>query len=316
MKTRMLWWFVVALLTLGLVGQYVAYRSEGGKTMAHATWRLTPNNFSDVVKAADTVVEAQVVSVEAGAPIVVPVPNEPGGQDSIPTERVTVNVTSSDKGSAQTGQQLVIFQTGGQRAVNQPKGGGQPDEGRNQARRLNPPSGGKAGNNPESQAPQVSPRTDIQAAAAPDSGGTHIYLIPESPPYEVGATYFLALEDGPAGTKRPVHPAGRYKVVGGNRLQATGDDPVSQSVNGLDVARAKAAARGQENIPTSAPGLQRRETTEEGLPGMPTTGQAHSGDDVTQPMIFLWIGLALVVVGAGFGIVSFARSKRENARKL
>src|SRR5829696_5641874 len=112
MKTRMLWWFAVVLLTLGLVGQFVAYRSEGARTVAHETWRLTPSNFADVVNAADTIVEAQVVNVEAGAPIVVPVPNEPGGQDTIPTERITVNVRSTEKGNTQAGQQLVIFQTG------------------------------------------------------------------------------------------------------------------------------------------------------------------------------------------------------------
>jgi hypothetical protein len=296
------------------------YRNAPPTTVVHATWRLTPNNFSDVVNAADTVVEAQVESVQAGAPIVVPAPGEPGGQDVIPTERVTVNVRTTEKGNAKAGERLVIFQTGGQRRVDQPRVNGRPDESRNHVTRMGPQPGGKEASRPDSQAPERKEEQPDAAPAQPASGGTKIYLLPESPPYEVGATYYLALENGPENTKRPVHPAGRYKVNPGNRLQATGDDPVSQSLNGRDLALVKAAAQGRANIPTNPPpaaesDVQRRETTGEGQVGMPRTG-ADNHVNIAEPMIFFWIGIALVIVALGLGLVSFAAGRRQNARRL
>jgi len=315
MKMRMLWWVGIVLLALGLIGQYVMYRSAPPTTMVHATWRLTPNNFSDVVNAADTIVEAQVESVEAGPPIVVPAAGEPGGQDVIPTERVTVNVRTTEKGAAKAGERIVLFQTGGQRTVDQPRVGGRPDESRNHTAKMGPQPGGKEASKPDSPAPERQNPQPDDAPAQPASGGTKIYLLPESPPYEVGATYYLALENGPENTKRPVHPAGRYKVQPGNRLQATGDDPVSQSVNGRDLALVKAAAQGRANIPTTPPqDVQRRETTGEEV-GMPRTG-GDNHVNIAEPMIYFWMGLAIVFVALGLGLVSFAASRRENARRL
>ncbi|MDP9380012.1 MAG: hypothetical protein M3Q29_07665 [Chloroflexota bacterium] len=42
-----------------------------------------------------------------------PAKGEPTGEDRIPTQRVTVEVTKAYKGSAKAGQRLELFQTGG-----------------------------------------------------------------------------------------------------------------------------------------------------------------------------------------------------------
>jgi len=309
MKKQALWWLAAVLLAGGLVAQYAIYRSQV-PSVVHASWALQPNSFEEVVNAADTIVQADVVAVEPGPDIVIPLPGEPEGEDRIPTQHVRVNVVDTDKGQAAGGQQLVVFRTGGERTgAGENRGGrqGPPNEQRNNTQRMAPPAGEKGGIGPESPPPQ-------RPASAPDApeGGdaasmqARVFSLPDDPPYSVGDRVFLALTNGPNNTKRPVHPAGRYRV-NGNRVEAVGHDPVSASLNGRDVAELKRASRGQGNLPT-APG-KRRETTGEGaLPGMPTTGEArHSHAEANMTAMF---GVAAALVLIGTGVVLAVRRRR------
>ena len=118
----------------------------------------------------------------------------------------------------------------------------------------------------------------------------------EDPPYQVGQHVFLALEDRPGSPdiKQIPHPAGRYTIDGNGVLQAVATDDVSQSVNGHPLSDAQSAAQGKSQIPTR-PNVQKRVTT----PGMPSTGVSVS------PVIFTWLGLAIILLGVGLALVSF-----------
>ncbi len=83
-------WMAVVALVAALAGQYVVYRSAVPVATGHASWNFAPKNFADVTKKAKHVVEASVVSVEAGPPIVTAQSGEPGGSDVIPTQRITM----------------------------------------------------------------------------------------------------------------------------------------------------------------------------------------------------------------------------------
>src|SRR6478672_2961931 len=107
------WWVAIGVLTLALVGQFTVYRLDHNPVQGHATWYFMPQSFGDVVNRANTIVEVQVLSVAAGPDIVTKLPQEPGGEDRIPTEQITVQVQGVDKGRSAAGQQLTIFRTGG-----------------------------------------------------------------------------------------------------------------------------------------------------------------------------------------------------------
>jgi hypothetical protein len=76
----------------------------------HATWIYHPQNVAEAKAKASEVVVARVVSVEAGPDIVVPVKDEPSGEDRIPTQRINVEIVRSLKG--QSSGTLRIFHTG------------------------------------------------------------------------------------------------------------------------------------------------------------------------------------------------------------
>lgn len=80
---------------------------------AHVSWEFHPANLAEARQRAEQIVHIQVMSVHAGPDIITPAPGEPGGVDRIPTQRVTVKVLRSFKGTARAGDQLTIFQTGG-----------------------------------------------------------------------------------------------------------------------------------------------------------------------------------------------------------
>ncbi|MCA1844453.1 MAG: hypothetical protein LC792_14940 [Actinobacteria bacterium] len=77
-----------------------------------AAWVQTPKSVKEAVQMASTAVEAEVSAVAPGEDLVVPASLEPGGQYRIPTQKVTVKVTRTIKGSAAPGQTLNLFQTG------------------------------------------------------------------------------------------------------------------------------------------------------------------------------------------------------------
>jgi hypothetical protein len=115
LKTRILIGAVAALGVGGVLVQSAVYGSADQRPTAtiHATWDFHPQTVKEARDRAQTIVLAQVVSVRAGDDIVTSEPGEPDGVDRIPTQRVTVTVRQSYKGTATVNQQLTLFQTGG-----------------------------------------------------------------------------------------------------------------------------------------------------------------------------------------------------------
>ena len=265
---KKLWWVGVAVLTLALVGQYIGYSSDHPGTVGSAVWAFRPNSFQDVVSNAQTIVQAQVVKVEAGPDIVTKAPAEPGGEDRIPTQRITVSVQSVDKGATTPGQTLVVFRTGGPITTpSAPARGSIP--GSDKPETLPPPNAAGGGKG-DPNAPAPSRPAPQNNANAPASAGILAFEgVDDDPEYAPGEQYLLALTAGPNDTVRPISPEGRYRI-NGNTLQAVTDSTVASSVNGLDLATVHAAAQGKAQI-QNKPSIQKRITTEP-VPGMPTTG--------------------------------------------
>ena len=76
----------------------------------HATWLYHPQSVAEAKSKASDVIVGRVVGVEAGPDIVVPVKDEPSGEDRIATQRIKVEVVKSFKGTSSG--TLTIFHTG------------------------------------------------------------------------------------------------------------------------------------------------------------------------------------------------------------
>ena len=151
-RIELLCWVAAGIMALTLVGQYVVYRTAPITAYGHASWDFHPTSFAEVINQADSVVVGEVTKIEAGQPIVVPAKGEPSGQDSIPTERITVRVEGSAKGETAAGSEVIVFRTGGQVQIPAgPPQTGAVDPGKG-TERLAEPSGGKAGADVRAQA--------------------------------------------------------------------------------------------------------------------------------------------------------------------
>src|SRR5215510_7722861 len=112
MKKHLLWVPALAFaLTLG--GQAAFYVSEMPTTNLHASWCCEPKSIAEASAKADSIVEAEVLSVQRGADIVTKAPGEPGDEDRIPTQQVTLKVLKTHKGNQKPGDTIQLFQTGG-----------------------------------------------------------------------------------------------------------------------------------------------------------------------------------------------------------
>ncbi len=78
----------------------------------NAAWVFQPQSFEEARNKAKDVVQAEVVAVEDGPSLGTPNANEPGGEEMIPTQKVTLRVTKAHKGSKQAGDTIELFQTG------------------------------------------------------------------------------------------------------------------------------------------------------------------------------------------------------------
>jgi hypothetical protein len=78
----------------------------------NAAWVFQPESFEEARNKAKDVVQADVVAVEDGPPLGTPNANEPGDEEMIPTQKVTLRVTKAHKGSKQAGDMIELFQTG------------------------------------------------------------------------------------------------------------------------------------------------------------------------------------------------------------
>ena len=115
LKTKVIIGAALALAAGGAATQAaVADRADDRPTVTmHAQWEFHPTTLAQTRARAQQIVLAEVVSAQAGDDIVTPAAGEPDGVSRIPTQRVTVRVVYSYKGSAKQGEQLVLFQTGG-----------------------------------------------------------------------------------------------------------------------------------------------------------------------------------------------------------
>jgi hypothetical protein len=99
-----------SLLGLSLMAFGPHSHTISDKPLWHATWIYHPQSVAEAKAKASDVVVARVVSVEAGPDIVVPVKDEPNGEDRIPTQRVNVEIVKSFKGKSSG--TLRVFHTG------------------------------------------------------------------------------------------------------------------------------------------------------------------------------------------------------------
>lgn len=311
-----LWWVVIVALGFSLVGQYTYRYSEVSKQMVAQAAYPAVADFREVISKANTVVQAEVVSVEAGPDNVTkldPKSGEPNQESRLPTQRVTVRVLSSEKGNTAAGQELVIHRVGGElRFPTAPERGS--IKGENNPETIPPPN---ALRKPDADSPAPAiPAPRGPDPNAPASVDVNILSLEGDPAYQVGEQVFLALEDRPGtqGVQQPVHPAGRYRVQADGVLQAVHDDEVSMSVAGRKVDEAASAARGETVIPTR-PRVQRRVTTgggetEPGAVGMPRTGSG-SPMDAVNPVWFTWLGVAAIALGVSMLLLSLIPSRRR-----
>ncbi len=210
-----LMWAGVAALTIALVVQFAIYYTAGPSGTAHAVWAFQPKSFGEVVNKAQVIVEAQVVAINKGPDIVVPVQAEPTGKVAIPTQHITIQVLKADKGAISAGQQLTVFHTGG--PSNIPAG---------------PPAGSGKGD------PNAAPPPDVQVNAM---------MLDDDPAYQVGERYFMLMEAGPDGTLRPVSPEGRYHINADGTLGPVSGSDVAKSMSGHTVQDALLAAKSGSN---------------------------------------------------------------------
>ncbi|MCI0397413.1 MAG: hypothetical protein L0332_29425 [Chloroflexi bacterium] len=107
----------VAVLAATFAVQLAAINLNAPKSNAVASWVYHPDSFETAVGDADLIVLANVVAVEAGNDIVHNARgHEPEGEVRIPTQRITIEVVEAYKGETKAGEQLVLFQTGGERS--------------------------------------------------------------------------------------------------------------------------------------------------------------------------------------------------------
>ena len=78
----------------------VAAQEREARPILIASWFESPASLEETAGSAEEVVRARVTRVRPGADIVVNLPQEPGGEDRIPTEVVTLRVEKVYKGPA------------------------------------------------------------------------------------------------------------------------------------------------------------------------------------------------------------------------
>lgn len=303
------WWVTAVALALALGGQFLAYYTATPVVTAHASWAFQPNSFQDVVNEARNIVTGEVTAVQKGPDIVVEAKGEPGGQDVIPTEQISLRVNSVQKGNAAREQQITVFRTGGTVTLPQGPQQGSVAPGPETSQRSEGPEVPlDAKGDPNAAAPEQPKRQDDPNR--PAGAQVKVLLLPEDPEYQVGQTYMLALTDGPNNTQRPVAPEGRLLVNPDGTVNSIADTAVGQGLNGRQLAQLQAAAQGKDNIPAPA-GAKRRVSTGGNEPavGMPTTGQSH-GEDSFPPYTLL-AAIAMAGIALVYGIVMRVRKVRE-----
>jgi hypothetical protein len=196
---------VVALLASGFVLQVaVRYQQKPGPVY-FASWKESPKNIAEATRLARRIVRGVVSKVDRGNDLVVRVSGEPGGEDRIPIEVVSIRIEKTEKGAP--AQEVKVFRTGSTK-----------DPGLRD--RAAPPM---------TQAPPKPPGGIDRPAQLPKPTAAEAatILLHDDPPYSVGERKLLFLTDGPtvtvAGasvrTQRLIAPEGRYLIKPDNKLQ-------------------------------------------------------------------------------------------------
>jgi hypothetical protein len=192
LKKQLIWLPALALaLTLG--GQAAFYMTEMPTTSLHASWQYKPRSVAEASAKADSIVEAEVVAVQRGADIVTKAPGEPGDEDRIPTQQVTLRVLKTQKGALKAGETIQLFQTGG----------------------LTVPT------TLDKEPPKDQVR--IQAKKV---------ILEGDPPYVVGEQHLLMLDQGPRGFLKTIAPQGRFKIEKNGTITPAIDDEVTAPLKG------------------------------------------------------------------------------------
>jgi hypothetical protein len=196
MNKHLIWLPAVALaVTLG--GQAAFYATELPTTSLHASWQFKPKSIGEARAKADSVVEAEVVSVQRGADIVTKAPGEPGDEDRIPTQQVTLKVLKTHKGSQKVGDTIQVFQTGGLQVPTTLASEPSKDQVRIQAKKV---------------------------------------ILEGDPLYQVGEQHLLMLDQGPKGQLKTVAPQGRFKIERNGTVTPAVDDEVTAPLKGKGLA--------------------------------------------------------------------------------
>ena len=140
-----LWWVAIVALGFALVGQYSYRYSELSKEMIVHVAYPPVASFKEVTNKASTIVQAEVISVQAGPDNVTQLDaqsGEPNQESRLPTQLITLRVQSAEKGNTAAGQELVVHRTGGQ--IQSPP---IPARGRPKSGSVSPPGGRLRGSN-------------------------------------------------------------------------------------------------------------------------------------------------------------------------
>lgn len=188
------------VLALLLVVQAIAGQTRARERVGYAaTWRFNPGTLAETNKLASQVVLGKVIEVRRGPDLITQVKGEPGDQDRIPTEIVTLQVEDTLKGPKT--DKVEVFHTG--LSVDE------------EYMKRKPPA------KPTEPKPKDAV-PNVEKLPPPTPEQANRYKIHGDPAYKQGERYVLFLADGPAlvkGIKRPVAPQGRYLVTAENKLK-------------------------------------------------------------------------------------------------
>jgi hypothetical protein len=209
----------VIILAGAFVAQLAVRLHEKPKATHFASWKHSPNSLHEAKKLASHIVSGTVTHVEAGSPLVVQIPKEPGGVDTVPIEVATISVAEVHKGAPV--RQVMVFRTGSDTAAGS-------------AVNRQPPAG------PAPPKPPGGVDRPAQLPVATEAQG-HTILLEDDPPYHPGDKVHLLLEAGPqvqvrgatVGTLRPVSPEGRFHVGADNKIMPASKKQAFQQLRGV-----------------------------------------------------------------------------------
>lgn len=192
--------------------QQLTSRSQASEVHYHASWVRKANSLDAAARLSNQIALGRVTNVRRGPDIVVAAATEPGGEDRIPVEIVTIRLEKAYKGGKP--QTIQVFHTGLSTAA--------------QPQPL--PQEGELDNRYQSDQPP-GPRGNLE----------RLISIEDDPPYKVGERYLMFLTEGPTisgiPTQALIAPEGRYRVSANNRLQAITDRGLARSLEGTGLDR-------------------------------------------------------------------------------